>query len=328
MLKENSMNKSILYLLPMLMFLGACSEPIQPKLVDEMSTFREYEVHYEYQTEQWDDPEILTSPRLQFTWVKPGDERHQVGIWTMKFDGTDLRELVTPKELMPEHLMQGVLRANVPLPRSPNNRYIPYAVSHAGQYERRILDLKTNEVTVIVDGGGQPRFQWFKGSRFLTFSGPSPLMQYDLENKTLTDIGERFTKSGYLKKVQSFDNGNQIIDMQDEMSTFYDFDSGEMLKQISNSHGILTLDNKHWIKPGFKSDTSISTLDDADKIVFKLASGLIHSNLTSISAEGYVFGTSIRKVKINDDKVTIYSLPGDVQGENLSIYNYMDFIDR
>jgi hypothetical protein len=320
------MKKSMLYLLPMLIFLGACSEPIQPKLVNEMSTFREYEVHYEYQTEQWDDPEILTTPRLQFTWVKPGDERHQVGIWTMKFDGTDLRELVTPKELMPEHLMQGILRPDVPLVRSPNNRYIPYAVSHAGQYERRILDLKTKEVTVIVDGGGQPRFQWFKGSRFLTFSGPSPLMQYDLENKTLTDIGERFTKSGYLRKVQSFDNGNQIIDMQDEMSIFYDFDTGEKLKQFSNTDGVLTLDNKFWIKRVSGHNTNLAHLDDANRVAYKLPKGLAGSNLTGISAGGYIFSAHIRKAKINDDKVTIYSLPGDVEGENLSIYNYKKFI--
>ncbi len=328
MLKENSMKKTILYLLPMLIFLGACSEPIQPKLVGEGSTYREYEVHYEYQTEQWDAPEILTSPRLQFTWVKPGDEMHQVGIWTMKFDGTDLRELVTPKELMPEHLMQGILRPDVPLVRSPNNRYIPYAVSHAGQYERRILDLKTNEVTVIVDGGGQPRFQWFKGSRFLTFSGPSPLMQYDLENKTLTDIGERFTKSGYLKKVQSFDNGNQIIDMQDEMSTFYDFDTGKLLKQIPNSSGILTLDNEHWIKEKSRFNTEISLLNDADRSVYKLPKGLTGFNLTGIDAEGYIFSADIRKAKINDDKVIIYSFPGELDGGNLSIYNYKNFINR
>jgi hypothetical protein len=317
------MIKKLLLIIPCLMLIAACSEPIPPKLLKERDTYRDYEVHYEYQTEQWDDPDILSTPRLQFTWVKPGDAADQVGVWTMKFDGTDLRELVKPEELMPDHLGKGYLRSEVSMVRSPNNRYIPYAVSHAGQYDRRIFDLKTREVTVIVKTYGPPRFQWFKGNRFLKFGGPGPMMVYDLENKKLSDIGTRFTESGYLEKAMSFDKGNQVVNMDGPQATFYDFDTGKLIKKIDNTHGVLTLDNRHWLRPEDKFNVDISSLGDPNKIKCRLPNGLSSVNLTGINADGFIFsGTGdISKVKCKGGKRTIYSLPGDGYLGGLTIYN-------
>lgn len=316
------MIKILLLILPSLMLISACSEPIPPKLLKDRETYRKYEVHYEYQTEQWDDPDILSTPRLQFTWVKPGDAADQVGVWTMKFDGTDLRELVKPEELMPEHLGKGYLRPEVPMVRSPNNRYIPYAVSHAGQYDRRIFDLKTREVTVINKTYGVPRFQWFKGSRFLKFSGPNPVMIYDLENKNMNDITLRFT-DGYFEEGMSFDNGNQIVDMAGAKATFYDFDTGEMLNQVDNTHGVLTLDNRHWLRPENNFDLDITLLNDANNVVCRLPGDMPESNLVGISADDFVFGGQGRifKSRCGDEKFTIYSLPGEYDSGGLTIYN-------
>jgi hypothetical protein len=86
------------------LLLSACSEDyIQPKLIKSTDEYDRYMVHYEYKTEQWNDPEILSTPRLQFTWEAP-DAKHETGknlssIWSMRLDGTDLRE-VAPLELL------------------------------------------------------------------------------------------------------------------------------------------------------------------------------------------------------------------------------------
>jgi len=316
------MIKKFLLILPSLMLISACSEPIPPKLLKERDTYRDYEVHYEYQTEQWDDPDILSTPRLQFTWVKPGDAADQVGVWTMKFDGTDLRELVKPEELMPDHLGKGYLRSEVSMVRSPNNRYIPYAVSHAGQYDRRIFDLKKREVTVIVKTYGVPRFEWFKGSRFLKFSGPNPVMVYDLENKKMSDITLRFT-DGYFEEGMSFDSGNQIVDMAGSKATFYDFDTGKLIKKIDNTHGVLTLDDRHWLRPEDKFNVDISPLGDANNVECRLPGSMHSRHLTGISSVGDIFsGTRyIYKSRCGDDKGIIYSLPGENGIGGLVIYN-------
>jgi len=314
--------KLILLLIPFLLVIAGCSEPVPPKFLDEGETYRKYGIHYEYQAEEWNDQDVLSTPRLQFTWVKPGDEKDQVGVWSMKFDGTDLREVVKPEELMPDHLGKGYLRGEVPMVRSPNNRYIPYAVSYGIYYERRIIDLKTREVTVIVSSGGPPGFQWFKGSRFLKFSGPGPLMQYDIETKKMSNIAERFT-TGYLEKAQSFDHGNQLVDMNGPHATFYDYDSGELLNKIDNTHGILTMDNKHWLKweSGFNVD--ITPLNDAYRVFCRLPEGMSRGNLVGISADGDIFSGrgSIKKAKCGDDKRITYSLPGEGRIGGLVIYN-------
>jgi len=316
------MIKKLLLIIPCLMLIAACSEPIPPKLLKDRDTYRDYEVHYEYQTEQWDDPDILSTPRLQFTWVKPGDAADQVGVWTMKFDGTDLRELVKPEELMPEHLGKGYLRPEVPMVRSPNNRYIPYAVSHAGQYDRRIFDLKTREVTVINKTYGVPRFQWFKGSQFLKFSGPNPVMIYDLENKNMSDITLRFT-DGYFEEGMSFDNGNQIVDMAGAKATFYDFDTGKLIKEVDNTHGVLTLDNRHWLRPEKGFNIDISPLNKAKSIDCRLPGDMPRANLVGIEFNGYIFSgyRYISRSRCGDEKMTIYNLPGEDGIGGLVIYN-------
>lgn len=317
------MIKKLLLILPSLMLISACSEPVPPKLLKERDTYRDYEVHYEYQTEQWDDPDILSTPRLQFTWVKPGDAADKVGVWTMKFDGTDLRELVKPEELMPEHLGKGYLRPEVSMVRSPNNRYIPYAVSYEIYYERRLFDLKTREVTVITSSGGEPKFQWFKGSRFLKFAGPAPMMVYDLENKTLQNISTRFTESGYLEGGMSFDNGNQVVNMDGPKATFYDFDTGEMLNQVDNTHGVLTLDNRHWLRPEKGFNIDISPLNKAKSIACRLPGDMPRANLVGIEFNGYIFSgyRYISRSRCGDEKMTIYNLPGEDGIGGLVIYN-------
>ena len=87
-------------LLLVVLLLAGCSQPIPPKFIKESKWSTSYEVHYEYQTEVWDDPDVLSTPRVQFTWAKPGLSNYKdVGIWSMRLDGSDIREVVSPELL-------------------------------------------------------------------------------------------------------------------------------------------------------------------------------------------------------------------------------------
>ena len=149
------------------------------------------------------------------------------------------------------------------------------------------------------------------------------MMVYDLENKTLQNISTRFTESGYLEGGMSFDNGNQVVNMDGPKATFYDFDTGEMLNQVDNTHGVLTLDNRHWLRPENNFDLDITLLNDANNVVCRLPSEVMGSNLVGINSTNYIFSGSrfIYKSKCGDDKGSIYTLPGKWGVGGLTIYN-------
>ena len=132
-------------------------EPAPPKLIKETDEVKFYQLHYKFQEEQWNDPEILSTTRLQFAWVKPGDKENETSLWSMRLDGSDLRQ-VASKELL-ETPTIGAIDSRFPIVRSPNNRYVAFAVKTCFSCsERRILDLETKEVIVAPMGGNEPDF--------------------------------------------------------------------------------------------------------------------------------------------------------------------------
>lgn len=146
-----------------------------------------YIVHYELKTEQWNDPEVLSTPRVQFVWTALGTASEDDAVWSMRTDGSDLRQVISP-ELFDTPLPGGT-NSGVQFQRSPNNRYLAIAVMTKGQgFQRRIIDLETKEVTVIPDYGyGDPHFEWLN-DHILLFSSKSPLMQFNILTKELIDL--------------------------------------------------------------------------------------------------------------------------------------------
>ena len=104
-MKNTLMNRLLssvinIVLLLVVLLLAGCSQPTPPKFISEDKWATDYEVHYEYQTEVWNDPDVLSIPRVQFTWAKPGlSAYNDVGIWSMRLDGSDIREVVSPELL-------------------------------------------------------------------------------------------------------------------------------------------------------------------------------------------------------------------------------------
>jgi hypothetical protein len=317
--------KRLLTFLIIPLFLAACSEPILPKLIKSKESYDKYLIHYEYQTEQWDDPDILSTPRLQFTWTKPGDSESQQGLWSMKLDGTDLREVATPAEL--EGPEKGFYRPEVPFVRSPDNRYVAYISRTETKYQRRILDLKTRQVSVIADGPGPPNFQWFKEGRFLLFAGPGPMFQYDMQTQKISKIVTRFVEDGYMSNYQSYDNGNQLVWRDIEYTHFYDFDSGEEVRQIKRGRGTLTKDKKYWlISDDSRSfGINVAKLATPSEVLFKLPKGMSSTSISAISGRDYIFSkggrASIKRTRFDKTKIEYWSFPGDAGVGSISIYN-------
>ena len=314
--------------------LTACdSGVVLPTLINDAETYRKYLVHYDpdnIKKEQWDDPEILKTPRVQFTWTEPHLNPRDIShtaLWSMKLDGTDLRLVASPEELMPEHLEQSRFRGEVSFVRSPDNRYVAYAMAHGAKAERRLLDLKTKQVIVMAKGYGPPQFMWFKGGRYLTFSGPGTLNQFDMVTHETKEIGLRRFGKNYIHRALAYDNGNQMVDAQDGVATFYDFDTGKVLREIPNDYGILTLDGKHWIKYVKGHQIYATPLEEPFKKVLEYPKGVVNSPMEVISADGVVMSGGIIIAKTGDDKVKIYSLPGKGDIENTSLYNTALFLN-
>ena len=81
-------------------FISGCSKAPIPATFIEHTTFTNadwYMVHYELKTEQWNDPEVLSTPRVQFVWAAPDTPEEDDAIWSMRTDGTDLRQVVSPE---------------------------------------------------------------------------------------------------------------------------------------------------------------------------------------------------------------------------------------
>lgn len=313
---------------------SACDRVVPPTLTMEAETYRKYLVHYDsdnIKKEQWNDPEVMSTPRIQFTWTEPhldADDISNLSLWSIKPDGTDLRLVATPEELMPAHLEQSRYRGEVPFVRSPDNRYVAYAMAHGARYERRLLDLKTKKVTVMAEGGGPPDFAWFKGGRYLAFAGPGTLNEFDMETRKLrTKVGYNRFRKNYIRRAFAYGNGNQMVNIHDGVATFYDYETGDVLKEIPNTHGVLTLDGKHWIKEGKGFDTYATSVLEPDKVAYEYPTGMVRSSLQAISADGIIVSGGVRVVTHKHDKIMVFRLPGDGYIANTALYNTRPFLE-
>ena len=238
-------------------------EPVQAKLVKETKKFKSYQVHYAFQEEQWNDPEVLSTMRLQFIWVKPGDKSNVSSLWSMRVDGSDLRQVASAELL--DTPTAGAIDARFPIVRSPNNRYVAFAVKTCFSCsERRILDLETKEVIVAPMGGNEPDFQWMPDSKSIVFNAEG-LMHYNLETRTGEYIRSRFRDDNW-GPWHLIDEGKKIIVSLNNKRYTYDFNSGALLNEQEGEFGSmmfgdhLTHDKKYWID-GRKGDSNWAKFD-------------------------------------------------------------------
>lgn len=306
-------------------------EPVPAELVKETKKAKTYKVHYEFQEEQWDDPEILSTTRLQFAWVKPGDKKTDRSLWSMRLDGSDLRQVASYQLL--DTPTAGALDARFPIVRSPNNRYVAFAVRTCPSCsENRILDLETKEVIVAPMGGNNPGFKWMPDSKSIVFNAEG-LMHYNLEARKGEYIRSRFRDDNW-GSWHLIDNGKKIIVSLNKKSYTYDFNSGQLLKEQesffgSNIHGhYLTYDQKYWIVSG-QSDAfdgyGWSNFDSPDE-PFEQAGrtlGTCYASLTYRAPiySGYSKGMVVDMPKGLKDVLYLLPNPGNARANNITLYN-------
>lgn len=302
-------------------------EPVPAELVKETKKAKTYKVHYEFQEEQWDDPEILSTTRLQFSWVKPGDDSISESLWSMRLDGSDLRQVASYQLL--DTPTAGTLDARFPIVRSPNNRYVAFAVRTCFSCsERRILDLETKEVIVAPMGGNNPGFQWMPDSKSIVFNAEG-LMHYNLETRKGEYIRSRFRDDNW-GPWHLIDNGKKIIVSPNKKRYTYDFNSGELLKEQeggvgSNIHGnYLSYDKKYWIDSA--SDGYYWAKFDSPNAHFDFAGrtlGTCYASLTYRAPiyKGYSKGMVVNMPKGIKDVLYLLPNPDNARANNITLYN-------
>ena len=174
------------------------------------------------------DKDYWSEPRIMFVRTierKENQRRGHPGILSQKLDGTDVRMIIPPEDLVaPEN---AVMRH--PPARSPNNRYIVVSLSSSkeGFYLYKVLfDLQENTREVIAHGGGPPNFIWTEDSENIIFYLDFKMKNYHIPTKTLTDRPMINSSGGTL-----YLRGNTFIAARKDRLEFSSFE-GKLLKTI------------------------------------------------------------------------------------------------
>ncbi len=313
-------------------FISGCSKAPIPATFIEYDSFTNgdwYMVHYELKTEQWNDPEVLSTPRVQFVWAAPDAPEEDDAIWSMRTDGTDLRQVVSP-ELF-DTPVEGGANSGWKFQRSPGNRYIAAAMmTKSYSIQLRIIDLETKDVTVIpAPGYGDPHFAWLN-DHILLFGSKSSLMQYDILSKELIDLEGAFPDVN-IRKYHVYDQGTKIILMDYKgRGYFYDFESKELLYTKPKIGYKLSKDEKYWLGAGTKKikkegfgKLRIYAFDDIKTEVgaYADAGWNYTESIYGIDEVYDSFSSGVKVGWIDNRKVRFYQLPGERVVGNFSLYN-------
>jgi hypothetical protein len=314
--------------------------PTPPTLDYDEGEFVGYKVHYEFQTEQWNDPDILSTPRLQFVWRHPEQtDNPKEGIWSMRLDGSDLRQ-VASRELLDQPTPGGTRNERLPV-RSPNNRYIALSMLSGCNTCAvvRIVDLETQTVKELDNrlyDGGQ-FYQWSADSRYLVFKGRGGMIEHDMKTDTTQLITKRFGE-GYRQGIFRLLDGGSKLYFEDDKRYVYDYHTGQFLYALKGraNRSPLTEDGKYYITnmkkdPVLGSKLGISTFENPYEPVAYLHKEMGWGGGVSLGNMGPVYKrehNGIKMAHLGENKITRYELPGEAYIYNLSLYNTAKFINQ
>ncbi len=326
------MNMKYCLLLFLAVMLVGCG-PTPATLDYDEGEFIGYKVHYDGpQAEQWDDPDTLSTPRLQFVWRPPG-ENEKRSIWSIRFDGSDLRQAANTQLI--DTPTAGSIRDN-PI-RSPNNRYI--AISMVAGCNScgviRIVDLKTHTVKQLsknFDGGDN--MQWTADSRYLVFHGRGMLLEHDVQTYKTKIIVKRFYDGHNPGFFHLLEGGKKIMFERNNQRFIHDYKTGALLSTLKGGayKSPLSKDEKFYITGGGDpSESTITTFDEPNTEIAYLHKELGFRGKVTMGGMGPVFNVSrsdIKKAMPNEHRITRYTLPGEGNIDTVSIYNFANFIKQ
>lgn len=174
----------------------------------------------------FDDKEFWSEPRIQFVWnrKKTKDDRTpDEEIYSMKLDGSDIR-LAASSELIGGSHGAGLLREPV---RSPNNRYIAVGLGGGKRgFHKAVIDLKTKERIIMIEGGAIPEFNWTPDSKNVIFYVDDYMKNYNIETRTLTDRPIIYSLGIYLQN-----DGKTFLATDKEGYRLHKFD-GTLIEKV------------------------------------------------------------------------------------------------
>src|SRR3990172_4132833 len=191
----------------------------------------------QYPDEIYGDREIFKEPRIQFVWSPSEDDRRT--IWSMKLDGSDVRQAVGRALLFSG---DAKVLANYVVPvRSPDGRYIACAGKDGNGDEFRFLvDLKEKKVRTMMKAGSAADYNWTPDSRRVIFYGDLSLHQYEVPTGKLSEFPMIPSEGLHL-----VDQGRRFVAVEDKTITYYDA-SGKRLKRVPLP---FTADRHHAVSP-------------------------------------------------------------------------------
>lgn len=320
-----------------------CGNSITPaKFSSSQKNFDYYHVHFQEKTEVWNDPEILAHPRAQFSWQAPG--RDMATIWSMRLDGTDLRETVD-EELM-DIPTPGALVGGGSYKRSDSGRYLAITRVRGFNQERRIIDLETRQVDVIPsDAAGGAGYMWLN-DHIVLFRDASPLKAYDVLTKQVIDLSQEpefkhlEIYNYYVRDSRNPIAGNRInkelIVTSDHGVLVYDYESRKVIHRQEKSRRALSKDGRYWIARSLGSKARkplggprVYAFDDLDNELGRYGGSandtpMIINDIQTLYSVG---PNSLQVAKLNESKVIAYSLPEN-NISNLSIYNTQTMVHK
>ncbi len=201
--------KKVVPLISVLVLLVACEKKANGPSPEELlvsaptptpAPWENPEYPNEIREEVYGNPEIFSTPRIQFLATVWDSERKD--IWSMRMDGSDRRRVVAWQDLF-----DGATIVHTPV-RSPDNRYIALSMDSDEGWFRGIYDLKEKKGIKIHDSTGYPMFNWTPDSESLIFNGDASIYKYHLPTGELKEYP---ISGGYAYEIFILPDGKRFL---------------------------------------------------------------------------------------------------------------------
>jgi hypothetical protein len=326
------------------LLLAGCSDGVIPaKFLATQKHVDWYEVHFQEKAEKWNDPDVLAHPRAQFLWTAPG--REMATIWSMRLNGTDLRETANEELLSIPDV--GGYSGGIPVQRSPSGRYLAITRSGGLNKQLRLIDLETRQVDLIPNlDAGDPGYVWVN-DHIILFNDRSPLKAYDVLTKEVIDLSKepefkdikiaRYFVRDSRNPIAGQKINKELILVAKTGVTIYDYESRKLVGTLKGKRGELSKDGNYWIRSKFLSAArkplggpKVYAFDDVTKALGQYGRSTNHSPMI-INDINTLYAKAQRGLSVgtlNEPKVTFYTMPGDDGIANFSLYNVDSIINK
>ena len=336
------MKQLLLTIISVLILVGCGNSYTPPKLLAIEENYHYYKVHFQEKKEVWNDPEIQSYPRAQFLWKAPG--REIATIWSMRLDGTDLRETADEELLSIPKL--GNYSSGTPYVRSPSGRYLAIVRVLGLSKQKRVIDLEERKVDLLsgdatTSSAGDTKFVWVN-DHIVLFDNYSRLKSFNVLTKDIIDLAnepefKHLTIHDYFVRdsrnpIATNSIHKELILFTKQGRFIYDYQTRALIGELNKVGHSLSKDGNHWIVPVFGSKARaplggprVYKFDEVSASTSLGSFGedtnhdpMIIDDINTLYSKG---PNGVRVARLNDPKVIDYTLPEN-NIRNFAIYSY------